>query len=137
MSTIRVYPGSIRPTTDSSYGDTRFQIEPNELYRFHLLIFCPIASCRLKTQNTAKENVKKCTNNGKTSDLFAHVSISSTANTASSLNLSQALSISLKSIVQSGLSWSRHNCQKPSKFSTANYEKIWIDLHSCRFQVSR
>ena len=74
LGTIPIFSGSIRPTTDFSYGDTGSR-QLHELYQVPTShFFSPITSCRLKMQNIAKKTLKKHQLWEKL-DRFAHVSI--------------------------------------------------------------
>ena len=59
MGTIRAFPGSIRPTTDSTYGDTG---SADRALSISLITFSSAAPCHLKTQYSGEKRQKKAAN---------------------------------------------------------------------------
>ena len=111
-----------------------FQIEFNVFSRFHFSSFPPIASGRLKTQNTAKKR-KTSTNYGKTTRWLAHVSIPSIPGLVAG-QISWALSTSLINSSSSLLLLPQNPPNNNHKLQKISNRYAQLSIHSWPLLIS-
>ena len=132
MGTIRIFPGSIRPTTDSSYGGTgsiwssTSSIDSTCYFSSTLLL---VALKRKILQKRSKKMQKIVEKPGPIRTCVDSKSIS----TGSRSNLTSSIYSTNQLFIWSLSSFPNH--QNPSKTTTI-YGKTKIDSHLCRFQVN-